>query len=119
MAEIGYGYPRQETINIASDFAHHLGLCDKSHHLRHQWLYIFLRRWPELKVKKPRSLVIARARSATRPAIDSYFTEIGKIIDNIALRINQIIFLTLMKRDFELNISLQRLSLVPSIKLKP
>ena len=86
MAEIGYGYSRQETINIASDFAHHLGLCDKSHRLSLQWLYNFLSRWPELKVKKPRSLEIARARSATRPAIDSYFTELGKIIDKYNLR---------------------------------
>ena len=52
MAEIGYGYSRQETINIASDFAHLLGLCDKSHCLSLQWLYNFLGRWPELKVKK-------------------------------------------------------------------
>ena len=70
-------------------------------------------------MKKPRSLEIARARSATRPAIDSYFTELGKMIDNTTLRINHIIFLTLMKRDFQLDINLQRLSLVPSIKLKP
>ena len=86
MAEIGYGYSRQKTINIASDFAHHLGLCDKSHRLSLQWLYNFLRRWPELKVKKPRSLEIARARSATRPAIDSYFTDLGKIIDKYNLK---------------------------------
>ena len=86
MAEIGYGYSRQETINIASDFAHHLGLCDKSHRLSLQWLYNFLSRWPELKVKKPRSLEIARARSATRRAIDSYFTELGKIIDKYNLK---------------------------------
>ena len=86
MAEIGYGYSRQETINIASDFAHHLGLCDKSHRLSLQWLYNFLSRWPELKVKKPRSLEIACARSAIRPAIDSYFTELGKIIDKYNLK---------------------------------
>ena len=40
MAEIDYGYSRQETINVASDFAHHLGLCDESHSLSLQWLYI-------------------------------------------------------------------------------
>ena len=86
MAEIGYGYSRQETINIASDFAHHLGLCDKSHRLSLQWLYNFLGRWPELKVKKPRSLEIARARSATRPVIYAYFTELGKILDKYNLK---------------------------------
>lgn len=81
MAEIGCGYSKQETINIAFDFAHHLGLCDKSHRLSLQWLYNILGRWPELNVKKPRSLENARAKSATRPVIDAYFTELGKILD--------------------------------------
>ena len=86
MAEIDYGYSRQETINMTSDFAHHLGLCDKYHRLSIQWLYNFVSRWPELKVKKPRSLEIARARSATRPSIGSYFTEIRKVIDKYNLK---------------------------------
>ena len=37
-------------------------------------------------MKKPRSLEIARARSATRPNIDSNFTELGKIIDKYSLK---------------------------------
>ena len=86
MAEIGYGYYRQETINIASDFAHHLGLCDKSHRLSLQWLYNFLGRWPELKVKKPRRPGDCSTRSATRPVIDAYFTELGKILDKYNLK---------------------------------
>ena len=52
MAELVYGFSRQETIKIASDFAYHLGLCDKTQRLSLQWLYNFLSRWPELKVKK-------------------------------------------------------------------
>ena len=80
MAEVGYGYSRQETINLASDYAIFLGLRDKHHPLTDRWLYNFLDRWPELKVKKPRSLEIARARSATRQAVDSYFNELQRIL---------------------------------------
>jgi hypothetical protein len=73
MAEVGYGYSRQETINLASDFAVSLGLRDRNRSLTDRWLYQFIRRWPELNIKKPGSLDMARARSATRETIDSYF----------------------------------------------
>ncbi|XP_053384730.1 uncharacterized protein LOC128550216 [Mercenaria mercenaria] len=72
MAEIGFGYSRQETINLATDYAVHLGIREKSKPFSLTWLYSFLDRWPELKVKKPRSLEIARAKYATRPTIDSW-----------------------------------------------
>ena len=80
MAEVGYGYSRQETINLASDYAVCLGLRDKDHPLTNRWLYNFIQRWPELKLKKPRSLEIARAKCATREAVDNYFIELDKIL---------------------------------------
>lgn len=87
MAEIGYGYSRTETINLASDYAVHLGLRDREHPLSLRWLYKFLNRFPELSVKKPRSLEAARARSATRQAITNYFKELNKIlVDNNLLK---------------------------------
>jgi ABC-type uncharacterized transport system ATPase subunit len=45
MAEVGYGYSRQETIYLASDFA--VSLRDRNHPLTDRWLYQFIRRWPE------------------------------------------------------------------------
>ena len=80
MAEVGYGYSRQETINLASDYAIHLGLRDLDHPLTSRWLQGFLERFPELKVKKPRSLEVARACSATRPTIANYFKELDGIM---------------------------------------
>jgi hypothetical protein len=68
MAEIGYGYSRQESINLACDYAFRLGLRSKEHPLADRWLYKFLGRFPELNVKKPRSLEIARAKCATKEA---------------------------------------------------
>ena len=80
MAEVGYGYSRQETINLASDYAINMGLRDKEHPLSDRWLYNFLQRWPDLKLKKPRSLEVARAKCATRDAIDNYFKELDRIL---------------------------------------
>lgn len=39
MAEVGYGYSRQETIDLASDYAVSLGFRDRSHLLTDRWLY--------------------------------------------------------------------------------
>ncbi|XP_053403259.1 uncharacterized protein LOC128558349 [Mercenaria mercenaria] len=86
MAEIGFGYTRQETINLASDYAVHLGLREQDKPLSKQWFYNFLNRWPSIKVVKPRSLEMARARSATRPAIDQYFNELNKILTKYNLK---------------------------------
>lgn len=80
MSEVGYGYSRQETINLASDYAVSLGLRDRAHPLTDRWLYKFLCRWPELNVKKPRSLEVARAKCATREAVDTYFDSLNNIL---------------------------------------
>jgi hypothetical protein len=80
MAELGYGYSRVETINLASDYAIHLGLRQREKPFSLKWLYNFLQRWPDLKVRKPRSLEAARAKCATRPVIDNYFTELNNIM---------------------------------------
>lgn len=80
MAEIGYGYSRQETINLASDYAFRLGLRRKEHSLTDRWLYTFLGRFPELNVKKPRSLEISRAKCVTKEAIDKYFDTLNNIL---------------------------------------
>lgn len=80
MAEVGYNYSRQEIINLASDYAISQGLRDKEHNLTDKWLYNFLSRWPNLKAKRPRSLDIARAKSATRQAVDNYFDQLHNIL---------------------------------------
>ena len=78
--EGGYGYSRQETVNPASDYAVCLGLRDKNLFLGDRWLYNFLDRWPELKLKKPCSLEIAIGKPATRDAVANYFNELDKFL---------------------------------------
>ena len=138
MAEIGHGYSRQETINVASDYAHHLGLCDKSRRLSLQWFYNFLNRWPELKVKKnktkkkkkkkqkkknnnkkTRSLEIACAKSATRPVLMLILLNLAGFLTSIILRTNQIGYITLMRKGYQQSINPQESYLAPIIKLRP
>ena len=49
MAEVGYGYSRQEAVNLASGYAVCFELRDKDHSLSNRRLYNFLEKWPELK----------------------------------------------------------------------
>lgn len=41
MGEVGFGYSRQETLNLASDYAFHLGTRDRAHPLGYAWFYGF------------------------------------------------------------------------------
>ena len=47
---------------------------------------MFFYRWPNLRVKKPRALEIARAKSASRPVIDRYFQELDRILSKYHLK---------------------------------
>ena len=80
MAEVGFGYSRQETLNLASDLAFHLGIRNRKYPLSFDWFYSFMSRWPDLKVTKPRSLEAARAKSATESAVKNYFEELKSIL---------------------------------------
>jgi hypothetical protein len=77
MTEIDYAYSRQETMNLATDYAYQLGLRSKAHKpLTDQWLYNSLAQWPNFTLKKPRALEIARAKSSKRQTVDNYFIEL-------------------------------------------
>ena len=80
MAEYGYGYTRQEVVDIASDYAVKNGGRDKQHPFSLKWFRRFVSRWPELKVLKPRSLEIARAKCSSVAVVDNYFKELEQVI---------------------------------------
>ncbi len=80
MASYGYGYTRQETVDLASDFSIQLGKRSKENPLSLKWITGFLQRWPELRVLKPRSLDHARARMASRSLVSEYFTNLEHIL---------------------------------------
>ena len=73
MASFGYGYSRQECVNIASDYAVVLGKRSKDSPLTMKWMRGFLSRWPEIRVLKPRSLEHVRAKMASETVVCNYF----------------------------------------------
>lgn len=55
MANLGYGYTRQEDVDIGTRFAENLGKRKHTDPLTLRWFSGFVSRWPELRVLKPRS----------------------------------------------------------------
>ena len=86
VAKYGYGYTRQEVVDIASDFAVQLGKPTSSYPFTLRWFRTFLKRWPELRVLKPRSLEQCRAQSASASVVSNYFGELEKILNKYQLK---------------------------------
>ena len=55
MAAYGYGYTRQEVVDIATQYANILGKRSRDNPMSLKWMRGFLNRWPELRVLNPRS----------------------------------------------------------------
>ena len=81
MAYVGYGYTRAEILNMATDYAIHLGKRGKDEKVfSMNWFYSFIGRWPELRVVKSSSLSEQRAKSASKESLNNYFVELNKIM---------------------------------------
>ena len=81
MAYAGYGYTRSEILNMATDYAVHLG--KRAHDNKvfsMNWFYGFISRWPELRVIKPSSLSEQRAKCASEESLINNFEELNKNI---------------------------------------
>ncbi|XP_041376339.1 uncharacterized protein LOC121388791 isoform X2 [Gigantopelta aegis] len=85
MASYGYGYTRQEVIDIATDYAVKLGKRISEKPFTLGWLYLFIRRWPELRLIKPRALEQFRAKCTSSTVVCSYFDELENIITKYSL----------------------------------
>ena len=85
IAACGYGYTRRELAELAGETAFFLNKRDTSAPLHDKWMYDFLKRWPELKIMKPKGLSMVRAHSATRETLDNYYKELLRIIQKYKL----------------------------------
>ena len=52
MAEVGYGYSWQATMNLASNYAVHLNLKTSQKPLTEKWLHCFVKSLACLEIKK-------------------------------------------------------------------
>ncbi len=66
---LGYGYTKAQVVELATDFALHLGKKISAEALSTKWLTGFLKRWPEMHMVKPQSLSTLRAKGASEPII--------------------------------------------------
>jgi hypothetical protein len=86
VAKIGYGYNRKEIVDIASDYTVTLGKRTVEKPLTLNWFHGFMKRWPELRVVKPRSLEVSRAKSTSDATVQNYFNQLEHIIDKYELQ---------------------------------
>ena len=80
LALIGYGYTRQEVVDLASDYAVYLDIRKLDNPFSLRWFYSFLKRWPDLTVLKPRDKV------SNKMCVDKYFDELGAVIHKYNLQ---------------------------------
>ena len=80
MGSLGYGYTASETVSMASNYATYLGKRDEEHPFSKKWFRGFMKRWPELKVLKPRALANYRAKASSESTINEYFARLDKVL---------------------------------------
>ena len=85
MSSIGYGYTRADVMNIAGEYLSSMNRREPSKAMSDKWFYNFLKRWPELSVKKPSGLEMIRARSTSPEIIAKYYVELGTILEKYDL----------------------------------
>ncbi|XP_063964321.1 uncharacterized protein LOC135156302 [Lytechinus pictus] len=84
MSECGYGLSRGEVMALASELLS--DLTGSTKRVGKCWLSHFLKRWPCLRLVKPRKLAMTRARITTKQRLDSYYSELGRILDKYNLK---------------------------------
>ena len=57
---------RQEVVDLASEYAAGLDIRKLDNPFSLRWFYSFLKRWPDLRVVKPRVLEIARVKGSNK-----------------------------------------------------
>jgi hypothetical protein len=81
MASIGYGYSRQDFLNVASDFA--ISSKKKSANdppLTQSWYNGFKKRNPELTLAKPQKLSVVRAMCTSESVMNNHFDGLEKLM---------------------------------------
>ncbi|XP_038064724.1 uncharacterized protein LOC119735094 [Patiria miniata] len=86
MALLGYGYSRAEVIDTATIYAVSLNKRDEDHPLSLKWFRNFMTRWPELSVKKPRSLDLYRAKATSEEVVMAYFAKLDEMLTKYKLK---------------------------------
>ncbi|CAG2252971.1 unnamed protein product [Mytilus edulis] len=71
---------RQEVTDLATDFAHTIKIKPRNEEFTLRWFEGFIKRWPELRVVKPRSLEILRAKCGSVANVEKYFASLKEVV---------------------------------------
>ena len=113
MAAIGYGYNISGIQCMAKDYTVSLGKPTKAKEsLSNNWLYGFIKRWPNLKIVKPQKLSIARAKFASRESLESIIRKSPLYWQVMGLMTNLRTYIMWMRWELILNIHPQRLYVI-------
>ena len=85
MSSIGYGYSRGDVMSIAGEYLSSMDRREPSRPLSDKWFYNFMKRWPELSVKKPSGLEMVRAKCTNPNIIAKYYVELRSILEKYEL----------------------------------
>ncbi|VDI72323.1 Hypothetical predicted protein [Mytilus galloprovincialis] len=80
MASYGYGYTRQEVTDLATDFANTIKIKPRNDEFTLRWFEGFIKRWPERRVVKSRSLEILRAKCGSVAYVEKYFASLKEVV---------------------------------------
>jgi hypothetical protein len=81
VANYGYGYFGMEVVDLTTDYGIQLGKRTKENPFTLNWFVKFIKRWPELRVLKPRALEVQRAKCTSEAVVSNYFNELENILD--------------------------------------
>ncbi|XP_076107558.1 uncharacterized protein LOC143075858 [Mytilus galloprovincialis] len=81
MGELGYGYYRQDVVDMASNYAIALDLkTKKDKPLTLMWYSGMIKRWPDFKIVKLKALEVVKANNANKETISKYFNQLEKAL---------------------------------------
>ncbi|XP_063952094.1 uncharacterized protein LOC129254701 [Lytechinus pictus] len=83
MADCGYGLTRKQVIELAG--ATFQKVTGRSCRFSTKWFRGFLKRWPQLRIVRPRKLSMYRAKSTTKQRLTRYYDELHKTLTNAEL----------------------------------
>jgi hypothetical protein len=89
LAQRGFPFGMTEVRLIAYTYARQHGIAGfstKKQAAGYEWFHSFLRRHPDLSIRTPEPLSIARATGMNRPIVDKWFTSLEARVDELGIR---------------------------------
>jgi len=91
MAKVGFPLTRKDVRQLAYDYAQQKGrnvFTGKKHCAGYYWFENFIKRYPQLSVKKAENLSTARAMAVNATQVNNWFEQYGELLEKLAIKDN-------------------------------